>query len=110
MSDIAKNDIYINNLKELIQNRKKLLHDKFKELNKNIKDNERLQDIFLDNLPDYENIVSDKKKLIHSLNNIVNYLDTIIEDKTLSKHKREDANREKKEIITIIKLQKKELQ
>jgi hypothetical protein len=109
MSDIAKNDLYINNLKELIEDRKKLLTDKFKEISKNIDDNERLSDVFVDNLPLYDNIIREKHNLIEAFNNISDYLDTIIHNKSIPKNKRQEAYREKKDIINIIKIQKKEL-
>jgi hypothetical protein len=109
MTDIAKNDLYIKNLKELIEDRKKLLSDKFKQINNNISENKRLSDIFADNLPVYQNIIREKSELIEAFNNIVKYLDTIIEDKSIEKHKRQEAYREKKDIINIIKTQKKEL-
>lgn len=109
MSDIAKNDLYISNLKELIDDRKKLLATKFKQINKNISENERLSEIFLDNLPLYDNIVREKTNLIDALKNIVKYLDTIIDDKSIPKDKRREAYKERNDIMSLIKLQKKEL-
>lgn len=109
MSNIAKNDMYISNLKELIENRKKIFFDKFKEINKNSSENERLQDILIDNYYEYEKIIEEKNKLIDAFNHIVIYLDTIIEDNTIDKIKREEAYREKKNIMELIKSQKKEI-
>ena len=106
MSNIAKNDMYINNLNELIDNRKKLLINKFKEINKNTSKNERLQDVLIYNQEDFNKIIFEKKKLIEAFTYIIEYLDTIIEDKNISKNKREDAYREKKNINNIINSEK----
>lgn len=109
MSDIAKNDMYIYNLNGLIDNRKKLLIDKFKEINKNIYKNERLQDVFIDNYEEFDKIILEKIKLINAFTYVTAYLDTIIEDTNIPKDKREEAYREKKDIINIINSEKQKI-
>jgi hypothetical protein len=109
MAYIAKNDMFIEDIQDIIENRKKLLLDKFKELNKTMEENDNLINVYSDNLSYYETIINDKKKLIKSLNYIVAYLETIIDDSTIAKERREDANREKKEIIKLIEDKENEI-
>lgn len=108
--EIAKRDIYLEQIKKEIKHKKNLLKQEYKILKKEIRVNPMLKSV-LNNFQTYdESIINEKEKQLEALDNIYNYLEELFEDTSLTFDKLNEIKQDQKTIFKKIKLLTKELE
>lgn len=95
----ASRDIYINNLNKIIQDRKNLLLENYKEINKNINKNDILTDV----AEEYKMYFLNYLKECEALSKLSDYIDTIASDNVNNKHMINELKKEQNIIFREIK-------
>ena len=82
-----------------INKRKEILKEEYKILQERKRENNFLEQVYDDYKNYFKLIVEEKQKQYEALQNISNYLDTLIEESKLTKHKLEELNNDKYKIL-----------
>lgn len=106
---LAVRDHKIFQMKAELENRKKMLCAKRRELKKSTKENELLTEVMRDYDQYNNHLISQKKKQIDFLQQLNQYIDTITHELNLTTNKLEESKHEQRDIIKEINLLKEEL-
>jgi uncharacterized protein (DUF3084 family) len=107
--DLVIRDKNIELLQLQIQDRKKLLLEKYKTINKIAQENEFLGDVANDYERYYNYIVEQKKQQIIAYENLLAYLGNLILNTALTTSSIENAKNQQKEILNKINYIKREI-
>lgn len=107
--NLAKRDKTIDFLKLQIEERKKMLFDKYKYFRQVTNQNEYIKGVLYDYQNYYQYIQKQKKQQIESYESIYNYLDNIIRQNNNTMQEINNALKEQNEILNKINNIKKEL-
>lgn len=107
--ELAKKDMQISDIEKLIHDRKQMLFDKYKELQKTANENEYLKDVKQE-YEDYFSLVQkEKREQLDALNNVYKHLDEIIKTSKLTDSFLENSKIEQQEIMKQINILENEL-
>jgi hypothetical protein len=109
MSDIIIRDKTVEQLKNQLLYRNKLLAEKRQHIKKTKNENEFLNEVDEQFEPFYNEKIDEKKKQIESLNNLYDYLDTILDNVDVSSSTVRNAKSDQSYIRKKIKDIEKEL-
>lgn len=100
--DLAMRDHRIFQMKAEIENRKKILCAKRRELTKNTKENSFLKDVVADYNKYNSHIISQRNKQIHFFHNLNQYIDNITSELKITDDKLKETRIEQREIMKEI--------
>lgn len=103
---LYEKDIKIQNLKNVIDNRNKLLRKNYKYINDCVKINPYLNNIIKDYKNYYTNIKAQKQKQLEHLNMLFDYINKTSQNNNLPKY---EIEQDKKNVLKEIKKIKKEI-
>lgn len=106
---LAKRDQKIYQLKEELENRKKMLCLKRNQLKNNLKENIFLQEVVEDYDSYNKSIVNEKEKQIVFLKMLHSYIDNISDELNLTDQKLKHSKQEQREILKEISFLKDEI-
>ena len=92
--DIVKNKLMLE-----IDKKRKILKDEYKILEERKRENKFLEQVYGDYKNYYSLIVQEKQKQYESLQNISNYLDSLIQETNIAKDKLEQLKNDKYKIL-----------
>jgi len=107
--EIALRDMKIYQMRAEIENRKRILCKKRKQLIQNKKNNALLEDVLEDYSIYNNHIISEKKKKIMFLEKLHSYIGKITTDLKLADEKLKESNDEQKNILKEINILKNEM-
>jgi len=107
--NLAKREIQMKKIEELIQYNQMLILEKKRELEERKKENHFLEEVYNDYRKYYEDIVKEKKQQVQSLDNLHTYLDQLIKTKKMTEDEIQDAKKEQSIILSELNKIKKEL-
>jgi hypothetical protein len=107
--EIALRDMKIYQMRAEIENRKRILCKKRKQLIQNKKNNALLEDVLEDYSIYNNHIISEKKKKIMFLEKLHSYIGKITNDLKLADEKLKESNDEQKNILKEINILKNEM-
>ena len=102
--DIIKNKLIIE-----INKRKEFLKDEYKILQERKRENNFFEQVYDDYKKYYSLIIEEKQKLYEALQNISNYLDSLIEESNMAKDKLEELKNDKYKILGKIEQVRSEI-
>lgn len=107
--EIALRDMKIHQMKAELENRKRMLCKKRKQLIQNKKNNALLEDVLQDYRNYNKHIVNEKRKKIMFLEKLHSYIGEITNDLELADEKLKESNNEQKDILKEITILKNEM-
>jgi hypothetical protein len=110
MIPLAERDDKIQQLKNVIDNRKKLLREIYTSISKSTEENEYLNGVVRDYTNYYDNMKKQKEKQLDSLNKLNYYIDTILNKNNDNSSLLRQAKEDKKDIMKEIKRIKREIE
>lgn len=100
---LAEKDQYVMRIESQIEAKKKMLMEKQKSINKNMKFNKLLEYIRNDYQKYYDYIIQQKREQIQAMNILNNYIRELTNSGTLSENNLKDAKYEERKILNEIK-------
>ena len=107
--DLATRDHKIIQLKAELENRKKLLCMKRRQLKTNVRENHFLKDVVDDYYTYNKHIISQKEKQVVFLQMLNQYIDNINQDLSLTNNQLQNSKHEQREILKEITYLKNEI-
>jgi len=110
MSSLSERDSKIDKIKNVIENRKKLLREIYKGIRDSTEENEYLKGIVSDYKSYYDNMKKQKETQIESLQKLVYYMDAILQENKHNPDMLRQAKEDKKNILREINKIKREME
>jgi hypothetical protein len=111
MSSLSERDIKIQKLKNVIENRNKLLREIYTSIRNSTEENRYLKGVVRDYTNYYANMKKQKEKQLEGLIKLEHYIDTILQKNSNNQSSSvlRQAQEDKKEIVREIKKIKREI-
>ena len=109
ITPLSERDAKIQKLKNVIENRKKLLREIYTGIRNSTEENIYLKGVVNDYTNYFDNIKKQKESQLDGLNKLNYYIDTILQNKKSSDDLLRQAQEDKKEILREIKKIKREI-
>jgi hypothetical protein len=109
MTPLSERDDNIQKVKNVIENRKKLLRDIYTGIRNSTEENRYLKGVVRDYTHYYANMKKQKEKQVEVLNKLLYYIDVILDNNKNTENILRQAQEDKKDIVREIKKIKREI-